>query len=426
MSTLSVTAESPLPLAEPREVGFLPERLARLGPVLQRFVDEKKVPNLVTLVARHGRVVHYEARGVMDLETRRPAEKDTIFRLYSNSKPITGLATMILFEEGLLTPDDPISKFLPAFKSPLVRMLDQPGLTEPARREITVRDCLRHTSGMASAARTPLSARTQFRREMETLGWLGSEDALLLGGAGAPTARERVEALARLPLSFHPGTAYEYHAGYLTVGAVIETVTGVPLERFYRERIFDPLGMVDTDFYIDDRQVSRFPTCYRPQLQESEWKLTATERAETSEKVRGPKTFFGAGGDEGGVLSTVSDYARFGQMLLNGGELEGVRILGRKTVEYMTSDHSEGVLMPQRGPGFGWGMGVAVRNGVGGLPLMRSIGAYGWAGAAGTQYLADPKEGLLLVCFTQVHNRLMMPGNTYWEEFERLVYQSLA
>ena len=422
MSALSFAPGTPLPAAEAEEMGFLPERLARLGAAMRHFIDGGKVPNLVTLVARQGRVVHFEARGFLELEAHKPVERDAIFRLYSNSKPIAGLATMILFEEGLLTPDDPISKFIPAFKNPQVRISDQPGLTEPARREITVRDCLRHTSGLATLARTPLQARAQYPNEMRALGW-ATPDA---GVGAAPTARERVEALARLPLSFQPGSAYEYHAGYIVIGAIIETLTEMSLDAFYRERIFAPLGMVDSDFYLDESKRDRFTACYRPERREGDWVLTVTDRAESSEKVRGPKVLFAAGGDEGGVLSTVADYARFGQMLLNGGELDGVRLVGRKTVELMTSDHSEGVLMPSRGPGFGWGLGVAMRNGAGGLPTMRSLGAYGWSGAAGTQYLADPKEGLLLVCFTQVMNHLAMPDNTYWEEFERIVYQSLS
>jgi len=422
---LSTATETPLPTADPAEMGFIPDRLAELGPAMQRYVDAGKVPNLVTLVARHGRVVHFEARGYMDLESRRPVQKDTLFRLYSNSKPIAGLAAMILFEEGKLTPDDPISKFIPAFRNAVVRADQgtlQAGLTEPARREIAVRDLFRNTSGIASAGRVPLAYRNQYRAEMETLGWLTSQD----GSSGAQTARERVEALARLPLSFHPGGAYEYHAGYVVVGAIIEAITGQPLDEFYRRRIFGPLGMTETDWYIDESKLARFPDCYRPAQVEGTWKLVTQEKADTSEKVRGPKTFFGAGGDQGGVLSTAGDYARFGQMLLNGGELDGVRIVGRKTVEYMTSDHSEGMVLPMRGPGFGWGIGVVVRHSATGLPAMRSVGARGWAGAAGTQYLGDPKEGLLLVCFTQVMGRLMMPGNTYWEEFERIVYQSLA
>ncbi len=421
MTAPSATRGLSLPAADPAEMGFMPERLARIRPAMQRFIDEGKVPNLVTLIARRGRMVHLEAQGYMDIESRAPVSTDTIFRLYSNSKPIAGVAAMILFEEGLLTVDDPISKFLPAFSKQVVRS-DMPGVTEPVRREITIRDCFRHTSGIASAARAPLAYRNQYRDEMATLGWMTSQD----GSSGAPTARERVEALGRLPLSFQPGMAYEYHAGYLAIGAIIETVTGQSLDAFYQQRIFGPLGMTQTSWYLDEAALPRFPTCYRPQNEGGQWKLAVQERPETSEKVKGPRVFFGAGGDQGGLLSTVEDYARFGQMLLNGGELDGVRVLGRKTVELMTSDHSEGLLIPARGPGFGWGIGVAVRNGIGGLPLMRSVGSYGWGGAAGTQYLGDPAEDLLLVCFTQVMGRLMMPGNTYWEEFERMAYQSLA
>jgi CubicO group peptidase (beta-lactamase class C family) len=246
------------------------------------------------------------------------------------------------------------------------------------------------------------------------------------GNSGAQTAQERIAALARLPLSFQPGSQYEYHAGYIVLGPIIEAVTGKPLDVFYRERIFGPLSMPDTDWYLDEAKLDRFPDCYRPARDGSEWKLQTQERAATSMKVTGPRTFFGAGGDQGGVLGTIGDYARFGQMLLNGGELDGIRIVGRKTVEYMTSDHSEGMILPARGPGFGWGLGVVVRHGKGGLPVLRSTGSYGWAGAAGTQYLADPTEGLLLVCFTQIMGKQMMPGCTYWEEFERIVYQSLA
>src|SRR5438552_9994819 len=172
-------------------------------------------------------------------------------------------------------------------------------------------------------------------------------------GEGVRNAQERVEALARLPLSFHPGSEYEYHAGYILVGAIIERITGQSLDDFYRERIFEPLGMNDTSFYLDESKLGRFTACYRPERSDDQWKLALTDSAETSEKVRGPKTFFGAGGDAGGLLSTAGDYARFGQMLLNGGELDGVRILGRQTVELMTSYHPAGMQLPGRGPGFG-------------------------------------------------------------------------
>jgi len=425
------TGDWPLPFAKPEEVGFSSQRLARIRPGLQKFIDEQKVPNLVTMVARHGKVVHYDVQGYMDFESKKPAEKDTIFRLYSNSKPVTGVATMILYEEGKLNLDDPVAKYIPAFKNSVVRVqadADREGPpptptlipTVPARRGITLRDCLRNTTGLATPQRAPLAFLTEYRDVMMALGWYPGVKPKPM------TFRERVELEAKLPLSFQPGTEFEYHVGYPLIGVVIEQIVGKTLEEFYQERIFKPLGMKDTSFYLPRGKLGRFPACYRPERQGKEWKLAIAERAETSEKVTGPKVYFGAGGDMGGILSTVADYARFGQMLLNGGELDGVRILGRKTVELMTSNHTGPIHIPLTGRGFGFGMGVGVHTGGSWRPIMRSIGAYGWGGAAGTTYFADPKEDLLGVCFTQVLMHMMMPENTYQEEFERLVYQALV
>jgi CubicO group peptidase (beta-lactamase class C family) len=416
----------PLPLVKPTEAGFSSERLARIRPSLQRFIDKQMVPNLVTLVARHGKVVHHEAQGYMDFESRKPAPKDTIYRLWSNTKPITGTATMICVEEGLLTLDDPVSKYIPAFKNQVVRA--EPGAgrglpmatsTIPAAREITVRDCLRNTTGIATARRAPLSYLTEFKDTLKKSGLLISPERPSIA------IREMVEALAKLPLESHPGTQWEYQVGFPVVGTILEIVTGRTLEEFYQERIFKPLGMKDTSFYLPRNKLNRFPTLYRPIYQEGEWKLSVAEKPETSEKVTGPKTYFEAGGGAGGVLSTAADYARFAQMLLNGGELDGVRILGRKTVELMTSSHTgDIVLLPIPGPGFGFGMGVGVYKG-GGVPLLRSIGTFGWSGMAGTTCFIDPKEDLVGVCFTQVFMHETIPGNLYQEEFERLIYESL-
>jgi len=429
MSPAKSSNDWPLPIAKPEEAGFSSERLARLRPGLQRFIDQEKVPNLVTLVARHGKVVHFDTQGYMDFDDKKPASKDSIFRLYSNSKPITGVATMILYEEGLLNLDDPVSKYIPAFKNPVVRV---PGTTEgailnplsmipviPARRGITIRDCLRNTTGLATPQRSPLPFMTEFRDVMKELGWYPDT------APSAATFRERVEAQAKLPLSFQPGTEFEYHVGYAAVGVVIEAIAGKTLEDFYQERIFKPLGMKDTSFYLPEEKLDRFPACYQPKRDDQEWRLAIADRPETSEKVKGPKIHFGAGGDRGGLLSTVPDYARFGQMLLNGGELDGVRILSRKAVEIMTASHTGDVFIPMLGHGFGFGMGVGVYTGGRWSPLMRSVGAYFWGGAAGTIYYADPKEDLLAICFTQVLNHRMMPENTYQEEFDRLVYQAL-
>jgi CubicO group peptidase (beta-lactamase class C family) len=390
------------------------------------------VPNLVTLVARHGKVVHYEAQGYMDFDSKKPVQKDTIFRLWSNTKPITGVATMLCVEEGLLTLDDPVSRYLPAFKNPVVRVVEQrrgegprglPGmiLTEPANREITIRDCLRNTTGLTTARRAPLQYMTDYSNLLQ-------EASLLGGPARLPgSIRQMVEAQAKLPLEFHPGTSFEYHVGYPVVGVVLEMVTGQTLDELYRERIFQPLGMKDACWYLPETALKRFPYCYRPAREGSEWKLAVAERSDDCEKVTGPRTYFEAGGGGGGVLATIGDYARFAQMLLNGGELDGARILGRKTVQLMTSSHTrEDIQVPMAGVGFGFGMGVGVYKGGAGHPIMRSVGTYGWSGAAGTTFFADPVEDLIAMCFTQVFMHQMMPGNTCHEEFERLVYQALV
>jgi CubicO group peptidase (beta-lactamase class C family) len=420
----------PLPFSKPEEAGFSSERLARIRPGLQKFIDKQKVPNLVTLVVRHGKIVYYDAQGYMDLESKKPVQKDTICRLYSNSKPIAGLATMICVEDVLLALEDPVSKYIPAFKNPMVLASSsaeqsQPGPafgvpTVPAKREITILDCLRNTTGLATPQRLPSALMLQFKDIAAESGW----DMNNLDKPPRVSFREMVEAHARLPLCFEPGTDFEYHIGYPAIGVIIEAVTGKTLEEFYQERIFQPLGMKDTSFYLDEEKLDRFSTCYQPKFERGEWILSVYERPETSEKIKGPKIHYGTGGNLGGLLSTVADYARFAQMLLNGGELDGVRILGRKSVELMTRNHLGDIPVSIMGPGFGFGVGVGVYKG--GAPLnMRSVGTYGWGGAAGTTYFADPKEDLIAICFTQVFMAMMMPDCNYPGEFERLVYQSL-
>ena len=432
MTSTELNKDLPLPMAEPEEVGFSTERLARIRPAMQKYVDEQKVPCMITLVARHGKVAHFEAVGYMDIESKQPVRKDAIFRLWSNTKPITGVATMILVEDGLLNLDDPLSKYIPAFKNPRVRSLNPAGTEEltstnvimptiPARREIAVRDCLRNTTGLPTVNRIPLQEVAQNRDVLVK--------ARLLSGpveSRASTIREMMENLAKLPLSAHPGTEFEYQVGYPVVGMVIEIVTGKTLEEFYRERIFEPLKMKDSSFYLPEGQLERFTTSYRMQQDGEKWGLVAVDRPETSEKTKGPKNWFGAGGDRGGVITTVADYARFAQMLLNGGELDGVRILGRKTVELMTSSHTGHIPVPMRGSGWGFGIGVGVRIDTNVIPLLQSGGSYGWGGAAGTGYFADPKEDLFVIYFTQVMNRQMIPGGSYSEDIERMVYQALT
>jgi len=420
----------PLPFAEPEEVGMSSERLSRIKPSMQEFIDSGKDPNFNTMVVRKGKVVYHEAQGYMNIETKKPVQKDTIYRLWSNTKPITGVATMICLEEGRLSLDDPLSRYFPSYANPVVRAPDLPrdpeaprpmmGMipTVPAKREVTIRDCLRNTTGFATAANAPIQYLTMFPDVFEGNTWF-------TGPNMTTSILEIVEAQAKLPLDSHPGTRFEYQVGYPIVGAILEKVMDKTLGEFYRERIFEPLGMQDTDFYISEDKVDRFPVCYRPAPSGNGMKLVVSEYPENSERVLGPKNYFGAGGGGGGVLSTIADYARFAQMLLNGGELDGERIIGRKSVENMSSSHTpEGLNMPLTGPGFGFGMGVGVYKGRT-PPLMRSIGAFGWSGAAGTICIIDPKEELIWLCFTQVMMHQMMPGNTCQEDFERLVYQAL-
>lgn len=420
---MSTDSSYPLPSAKPEDAGFSSERLAKIRPVLQKFIDKQMVPNLVTLVARRGKIVHYEVQGYMDFESKKPATKDTIYRLWSNSKPITGTAVMICVEDGLLNLDDPVSKYIPAFKNQVVRTeLGRGALsgvpTVPIERDITIRDCLRNTTGLASARRVPLAYLNEYKDAIDKAGVLISPKKT------TGTLREIVEALAELPLDSQPGTRFEYQVGYPIIGLILEIVTGKTMEELYQERIFKPLGMKDTSFYMTKERLDRFPTLYHPVLKAGEWKLEVDEKPEDNPTVTGTITSLDAGGGGGGVLSTAADYARFAQMLLNGGVLDGVRILGRKTVELMTSSHTGDMFLPLPGSGFGFGMGVGVYKG-GDIPIMRSIGSYGWSGAAGTTYFADPKEDLICICFSQVFMHQAMEGNNYQEEFERLVYQSL-
>ncbi len=421
-------SDLPLPVGDPEVLGFDSERLARIGPAMQEFVDARRVPNLVTLVARRGRLVHHHACGVLDLDNDAPAGLTTLFRMWSNTKPIAGAATMILYERGVLTPDDPVSKFLPEYASQRVRLANEPMMTEPAKRGITIRDCLTNTTGLTNPGTMPHFYRQQYREALTTLGWIGRDANMLTVPAGErqPDNRERVCAQAELPLAAHPGEQFGYHLGYRLLSAVLEQASGQRLDIFFRDNIFEPLRMNDTDFYLHDGALSRFGASYIPREVDGEIRLAAIDKAATSEKTVGPRTEFAAGGDLGGVLSTAGDYARFGQMLLNGGELDGVRILGRKTVALMIGNHTGDMVIPMTGPGFHWGLGVAMYHGRDRFPLIRSAGTYGWSGAAGTTYFADPAEELLGVCLTQVMSHGTMPNNTYQEDFQRLVYQALT
>lgn len=421
---------SVLPNGDAASLGFDPKRLNRIGPAMQAYVDDERVPNLVTLIARRGQIVHLEARGVLSFDSGRPATPESLFRMFSNTKPLAGVATCILYEQGLLNPDDPVSRFLPEFGDSRVQIPNAPGMTERAKRGITVRDCLTNTTGIVNPGTMPAFYREQYADvfarmydgvdALKTLGWMRRDGTPVLA------SRERVRALAELPLKAHPGEAFEYHVGYPVLTEVIAAASRQPVDEFFEQSIFEPLGMDSTGFYVKDGLAERFGDNYIPRQSGGGVKLEVFEGGGTSEKVTGSGEFC-VGGSSGGIVTTVCDYARFGQMLLNGGELDGVRILGRKTVEAMVGNHTGDMVIPISDPGFHWGLGVATYHGRGRLaPLLRSVGSYGWDGAAGTTYWADPSEDLLGVCLTQVMMAGMMPNNDYQETFQRLAYQALV
>jgi CubicO group peptidase (beta-lactamase class C family) len=379
---------------KPEDVGLSSERLQRIHDAVQRYIDSQQISGAVTLVSRRGRVAHFETHGLMDIESKTPMRRDAIFRMASMSKPVTGVAILMLMEEGKVRLTDPVSRFLPEFKETKVAIAkpQPPGpppaagqpprapeiYTVPAEREITIRDLMTHTSGLESGgAGTREGARIAPRDTTKTLA-------------------EYVPTLGAVPLDFQPGTQWRYSAlaGIETLGRIVEVASGLTFDRFLKQRIFDPLGMKDTAFYPTEDRQARVVTLYRRTA-------NGLEREETPSWLA-TKTLFSGGG---GLWSTPEDYLQFAQMLANGGTLNGKRLLGPRTVEMMATNHV-GDLYRGAGAGgrelhgFGFGLTVEVMlNNVDGNRRV-SNGSFGWDGAFGTHFWVDPKEqlvGLLMV-----------------------------
>jgi CubicO group peptidase (beta-lactamase class C family) len=377
--------------AKPEDVGMSSERLMRIRPAMQRYVDRQLVPGVVTLVARRGRVVHFEAVGYKDVGTRAAMTTDTIFRIASMTKPIASVALMMLYEEGHFLLSDPVSKFLPEFTDMKIAQAASPGerigapyKLVPAARPITIQHLLAHTAGLAN------SYRGLTQPEFEKA-----------AGRKSPndTIADAVSRLAKLPLNFHPGEAWEYGPATDVVGRLVEVISGVTLDEFLRKRIFEPLGMKDTHFYLPKSKLDRFAANYQPDgSNQNKIKLVESPNAE-SRWVKEPHVYFSGAG---GLVSTAADYVRFHQMMLNGGELDGVRLLGRKTVELMTANHIGDLPVWLTGPGYGFGLGYSVVKDIGATGQPGSIGNYGWGGAFCTYFWVDPVEELIGVVMTQV------------------------
>jgi len=409
----------PLPKATPESVGMSTERLNRMHAGMQALVDTHQAGGIVTLVARDGKIADLQAFGFQDVDARTMMKSDSIFRIASMSKPITSVAAMMLFEEGKLALSDPVSRFIPAFRD--MKVLTRGGqggetTLTPARRPITVRDLLTHRSGLTYGFIDNAQVGNAYRDG-------GVTDGLTV--VEVPLA-ENVDRLAKAPLVSQPGAEWHYSLSTDVLGRVVEVASGMPLDRFFQDRIFGPLHMTDTGFIVPDAKWSRFVNVYTGDgrggiraMKEPESFGNTFMSPMVSYKT-GKKYFSGGAG----LTSTAQDYSRFAQMLLNGGILDGVRLLGPKTVELMTTSHTLDLNMagtPVLGPGAEWGLGFKITSDVGASQLPGSVGMYGWAGIYGTTFWVDPKEKLVGIIMVQRY-----PGSTAAAPFQSLTYQAIT
>ncbi|MBI5387558.1 MAG: beta-lactamase family protein [Verrucomicrobia bacterium] len=396
----------PLPAARPVSLGFSPQRLERLHAMVQEYIDQGKHAGAITLIARDGRIADAKTYGWRDLEGRTPMTRDTIVRVYSMSKVITSAAVLQLVEEARVSLDDPISRYILEFKDLKVCTGGTPDapVLENAKRPIAIKHLLTHTAGFAYEFSAKEPVKTLYQRA----------DVL-----EAPTLKDFIERLAKLPLVQQPGEAFFYGVNTDVLGYLVEVVTGKPLEVAMQERLFDPLGMKDTGFDVPAEKMPRLAKLYENGPDGKLRPVAKPPYGSYPEKGRS----FPSGG--GGLFSTADDYLRFAQMLLNGGKLDGKQILGRKTVELMTANHLTFLEKPNLGGNGseGFGLGGSVRLDVASGNTLSSVGEFGWNGAATTTFRIDPKEKTVALLFTQ-----HLPYNQHgiFAKFYTLFYASLV
>lgn len=404
----------------PEDVGLSTERLQRIRPVMQACVDQRQCAGILTLIARRGQVAHLECVGMMDREADKEMRPDTIFRIYSMSKPITTVAALMLYEEGRFRLHDPVAKFLPAFRdmNVMVKATEAGRLTlADQEREMTVFDLLTHTSGLSYGFDRQCPVDKLYRQMFRDLKIFDDEDrwshpyGVALG--------DIVSALAKLPLRWQPGTRWHYSLATDVLGYLAQVVADMPFDDFLRQRVFTPLDMPDTGFYVPAEKVGRLAAMYGPSEQGGLRLLDAPASSPYLESQS-----FCSGG--GGLVSTARDYLQFAQMLLNGGELHGARLLSRKTVEFMTLNHvAEEVLRPEftaKYPGYGFGLGVRMVRNVAQAGHLGSEGMFNWGGAAGTDFWVDPQEELIGLLMPQ---QLWDPALKIRLDFRVLTYQAI-
>lgn len=426
---VGLRAQESLAHARPETVGLSAERLQRIGQRAEALVAEERLAGLVVLVARQGKIAYFEPFGWQDRENKVPMQRDTLFRIASMTKPITSVAVMILYEEGHFRLEDPVARFIPEFKEmrvvkPPVTDIDAPnkdatdtgtsasgasttksdeGDTVPASRPITIRDLLAHTSGLSYHWDPRVAAAYN---QAEIANGL-TEDK--------NTLAEDVKTLARLPLAQQPGEGFNYGLNTDVLGYLVEVVSGKPLPEFLRERLFEPLGMRDTTFFLDPKGSGRLAKVY---AMGDDGKIFLETRTDlkagtlpysTTFPIQGPQKFYSGGG---GLCSTAGDYFRFAQMLLNGGKLGERRILSRKTVELMTSRHTSFSKERDDPRDSSFGLGFSVAGDPGRVPEVGSAGTFGWGGFFFTNFFVDPEEELVGITMAQ----LAPAGNLDWQQ----------
>jgi CubicO group peptidase (beta-lactamase class C family) len=414
--------------ASPEVVGMSKTALDRIDDHLKRrYIDAGRFPGTQLLVYRRGSVVHSAVQGFADLERKTPVKDDTIFRIYSMTKPITSVAFMMLLEEGHVALDEPVHKYIPEWKNLGVFQagITSAFLTKPPARPMQIVDLLRHTSGLTYGFQQRSNVDAAYRETR-----IGDMDKPL-------TLKAMIEGLGKIPLEFSPGEAWNYSVSTDVVGYLIEKISGQPFEQFLKQRIFDPLGMIDTDFFVPPEKAHRFAACYSADpagmmsIHNTVKKggLTLQDDPATSPFLTRPSFISGGGG----LCSTATDYLTFCRALLNGGELGGVRLIGPKTLRLMTSNHlpggrdlpalSRSMFAEATYNGIGFGLGFAVNMDPAQTLLPGSAGEYNWGGAATTSFWIDPAEELIAIFMTQV-----LPSSAYplRRELRTMVYAAIT
>ncbi len=406
ISSLLATGQT-LVSGKPTENGMSSERLARIDQVINDYVSKKQIPGAVVFIARNGKIVYHKAFGYSDTEKQTPLRKDDIFRIASQTKAITSLAVMMLFEEGKFLLDEPISKYIPEFKNPRVmtnlNWSDSSYTTIPAKGEVTIRQLLTHTSGIDYASIGSQEFKAIYAKAKVPSG-IGNDNMVL---------SDKMKILGGLPLKHQPGEAYTYGLNSDVLGYLVEMVSGMSFDQFLRTRIFQPLGMNDTYFYLPKEKHARLVSLYQSKngiiVKVSS---SAYDGVNPDYPTLAGKYFSGGAG----LSSTVEDYGRFLQLFLNKGEYNGVRLLSRKTVELMLTNQIQPPMTNQFGLGFG------LETEKNDYQSIYSVGSFSWGGAFNTHYWADPKEKLVGMIFTNMYN------TPYWnigDRFKILTYQAI-